>query len=88
MAKAALNMFTRTSAADYARDGIYMTSVDPGWISLENPAPAQTRARENGFSPPLDAVDAAARVIAPILLGVRGAPVAGVLFKDFEPTTW
>src|SRR4029077_2764084 len=30
MAKAALNMLTRTSAADYAKDGIYMNSVDTG----------------------------------------------------------
>ena len=84
MAKAALNMFTRTSAADYVRDGIYMTSVDPGWISLQNPAPS----RPTDFAPPLDAVDAAARIVAPILRGVRGEPVAGVLFKDYEPAPW
>lgn len=88
MAKAALNMFTRTSATDYARDGIYMTSVDPGWISLENPAPARARAEAAGFCPPLDATDAAARVIAPILQGVRGQPIAGVLLKDFTPVPW
>jgi NAD(P)-dependent dehydrogenase (short-subunit alcohol dehydrogenase family) len=88
MAKAALNMFTRTSAADYARDGIYMTSVDPGWISLENPQPQRERVEARGFCPPLDAIDAAARVLAPILRGVRGEPVAGVLFKDFEPAAW
>lgn len=88
MAKAALNMFTRTSAADYARDGVYMVSVDPGWISLENPRPTRDRVEAEGFCPPLDAVDAAARVLAPILRGVRGAPVAGVLFKDFEPAPW
>jgi NAD(P)-dependent dehydrogenase (short-subunit alcohol dehydrogenase family) len=88
MAKAALNMFTRTSAADYVRDGIYMTSVDPGWISQENPRPVRERAEASGFVPPLDAFDAAARVLAPILRGVRGAPVAGVLFKDFEPAAW
>jgi NAD(P)-dependent dehydrogenase (short-subunit alcohol dehydrogenase family) len=88
MAKAALNMFTRTSAADYVRDGIYITSVDPGWISQENPLPMQERAEAHGFCPPLDAIDAAARVLAPILRGVRGEPVAGVLFKDFEPAAW
>jgi hypothetical protein len=33
MAKAALNMMTRTSAADYVRDGIYMNSVDTGLCS-------------------------------------------------------
>ena len=33
MAKAALNMMTRTSAADYAESKIYMTAVDTGWIN-------------------------------------------------------
>jgi NAD(P)-dependent dehydrogenase (short-subunit alcohol dehydrogenase family) len=88
MAKAALNMFTRTSAEDYARDGIYMNSVDTGWITQENPWPRKQRAEAEGFCPPLDVVDGAARVLAPVLRGVRGAPVAGVLFKDYEPAPW
>src|SRR6202008_299322 len=37
MAKAALNMMTRTSATDYFNDGIHMNSVDTGWITDENP---------------------------------------------------
>ena len=37
MAKAALNMMTRTSAQDYVRSGIYMTAVDTGWINDEKP---------------------------------------------------
>jgi NAD(P)-dependent dehydrogenase (short-subunit alcohol dehydrogenase family) len=37
MAKAALNMLTRTSAEDYARARIYMNAVDTGWINDENP---------------------------------------------------
>ena len=37
MAKAALNMMTRTSAADYAESQIYMNAVDTGWINDENP---------------------------------------------------
>ena len=37
MAKAALNMMTRTSAADYVRDGIHMNSVDTGWVTDEDP---------------------------------------------------
>src|SRR6185436_15507244 len=37
MAKAALNMMTRTSAADYHADGIHMNSVDTGWITDEDP---------------------------------------------------
>ncbi len=88
MAKAALNMFTRTSAADYARDRIYMTSVDTGWITQENPQPGKLRAEAGGFCPPLDVVDGAARIVAPILDGIRGAPVFGVLLKDFAPIPW
>ena len=38
MAKAALNMMTRTSAADYYNDGIHMNSVDTGWVTDEDPA--------------------------------------------------
>ena len=37
MAKAALNMMTRTSAADYYADGIHMNSVDTGWVTDEDP---------------------------------------------------
>ena len=49
MAKAALNMMTRTSAADYAASRIYMNAVDTGWINDENPLEvarcAKTRAK-------------------------------------------
>ncbi len=88
MAKAALNMFTRTSAADYARDAIYMSSVDTGWVTQENPLPGKRAAEAHGFVPPLDVVDGAARVLAPIYAGVRGAPVHGVLLKDYAATSW
>ena len=38
MAKAALNMMTRTCAADLAlKRCIFMNSVDTGWINDENP---------------------------------------------------
>ena len=37
MAKAALNMMTRTSATDYHGDGIHMNSVDTGWVTDEDP---------------------------------------------------
>jgi len=42
-AKAALNMLTRTSAADYARDCIFMSSVDTGWVNDERPLPDASR---------------------------------------------
>ena len=43
MAKAALNMMTRTSAADYQSAGIHMNSVDTGWVTDEDPATSPSR---------------------------------------------
>ena len=37
MAKAALNMMTRTCAADLAKSYVFMTAVDTGWINDEKP---------------------------------------------------
>lgn len=90
MAKAALNMLTRTSAADYAADGIYMTSVDTGWITDEKPHPGAERVRAAGFFTPLDCVDGMARVYDPIARGVNepGEPFFGVFLKDYAPYPW
>lgn len=90
MAKASLNMMTRTSAEAYAKAGIYMTSVDTGWITDENPAPLRERMRDRGFVPPLDIVDGAVRVLAPIIDGVNSAeePVFGVFLKDYRIADW
>ena len=58
MAKAALNMMTRTSATDYHGDGIHMNSVDTGWVTDEDPLHhAERKTRLHGFHPPLDIVD-------------------------------
>lgn len=72
MAKAALNMMTRTSGEDYARtSGIYMNSVDTGWINDENPLPTARRiSTDHGFQTPIDEIDAAARILHPILEGI------------------
>merc|ERR1719223_1950480 len=44
MAKAALNMMTRTSAAELAESKrVFMTAVDTGWINDENPRPIAAR---------------------------------------------
>ncbi len=52
MAKAALNMIVRTSAPDYARDGIYLNAVDTGWVTDEDPAHlAERKVEEHAFSP-------------------------------------
>ncbi|MDX6473179.1 MAG: hypothetical protein QOK22_1995 [Gaiellaceae bacterium] len=90
MAKAALNMMTRTSAADYYADGIHMNSVDTGWVSDEDPLHiAERKEAEHRFRPPLDIVDGAARIVDPIIDGVNtGEHVWGQFLKDFRPTDW
>jgi NAD(P)-dependent dehydrogenase (short-subunit alcohol dehydrogenase family) len=88
MAKAALNMLTRTSADELAARGIYLCAVDTGWITDENPAPKKVRIAERGFRTPLDVVDGAARVYDPIVRGEAGAPVWGVFLKDYQAAAW
>ena len=91
MAKAALNMMTRTSGADYARDGIYMTSVDTGWVTDENPIPKREKIQETrGFFAPLDIIDGMARIYYPVAQGVNdpAEPLFGIFLKDYAPCTW
>ncbi|MFE0675756.1 SDR family NAD(P)-dependent oxidoreductase [Streptomyces sp. NPDC058867] len=88
MAKAALNMLTRTSAAELADRGVHMCAVDTGWITDENPAPKKDRMTRSGFRTPLDIVDGAARVYDPIVRGEAGDPVSGVFLKDYREAQW
>ncbi|WFE92751.1 SDR family NAD(P)-dependent oxidoreductase [Micromonospora sp. WMMD987] len=88
MAKAALNMLTRTSAEDMRADGILMTSVDTGWITDERPHPTKMRLADEGFHAPLDLVDGAARVYDPIVRGERGEELYGCFLKDYAPCAW
>jgi NAD(P)-dependent dehydrogenase (short-subunit alcohol dehydrogenase family) len=90
MAKAALNMLTRTSAADYVKDGIHMNSVDTGWITDEDPHEIAAKKQEvHGFHPPLDSVDGAARIVAPIFDGfLTGEHPWGLFLKDYRPIPW
>lgn len=91
MAKAALNMMTRTSASDYARDNIFMNSVDTGWITDENPYPKKSRLQETrGFYTPLDVIDGMARIYQPIVEGIENpaVPLYGKFLKNYAPYPW
>lgn len=86
MAKAALNMMTCTMAADYARDNIYINSVDTGWVTNEH---AWGKEGWDDFTPPLDDIDGAARILQPIFDGVaRGNFMSGLFLKDYSVTSW
>ncbi|MDO9497711.1 MAG: short-chain dehydrogenase, partial [Nocardioides sp.] len=89
MAKAALNMLTRTSAEEmFETDRILMTAVDTGWITDERPHQDKLRIAAEGWHAPLDLVDGAARVYDPIVLGERGEDLYGCFVKDYRPSPW
>ena len=74
-------------------------AVDTGWINEENPLEraARTAARHN-FQTPLDEIDAAARILDPVLAPLAEAqaegsgglcrPPYGTFFKDYFSTEW
>ena len=67
-----------------------MNAVDTGWVTDEDPHHlAAKKVEEHRFSPPLDIVDGAARIVDPIIDGFRTKRHAwGVFFKDYAPTPW
>ncbi|HOW35360.1 MAG TPA: SDR family oxidoreductase [Candidatus Omnitrophota bacterium] len=90
MAKAALNMLTHTSASDLAKSGIFMNSVDTGWVTDEDPLILSKRKQQmHDFQPPLDIVDGAARVCDPFFDGIlTGKHWCGKFLKDYFPIAW
>jgi len=89
MAKAALNMMTRTSADDFAKSGIFMNAIDTGWITYENPTELTARKQELGLEPPIDEEDGAARILDPVFTAyATGQSAFGMFYKDYHPSKW
>ncbi|GMH89309.1 hypothetical protein TrST_g950 [Triparma strigata] len=97
MAKAALNMMTRTSAQSLSERGIFMNSVDTGWINDENPREKAAKTRENNnFQTPIDEIDAAARILDTVMVGVKEGwgvkegveGIQGKFLKDYVESEW
>ncbi|WP_185288959.1 SDR family NAD(P)-dependent oxidoreductase [Chryseobacterium lactis] len=88
MTKAALNMMTLTSAREFEKDQIYMSAVDVGWISTGAKESLRKKQFEQGYIPPLDSVDGAARILHPVAEGIKGNYLSGVLLKNYKIHTW
>ena len=95
MAKAALNMFTFTSARYLKKEGIYMTSVDTGWIThmkeMKNIMDEKSNKHyENVFvNVPLDELDGAMRVLHPIIEGIKNKNyLSGILLRNYSKSNW
>ncbi|HEY9758928.1 MAG TPA: SDR family oxidoreductase [Oculatellaceae cyanobacterium] len=85
MAKAALNMLTRSIAEDYADAHIFVNSVDPGWVSDQFPHTSNESRLQARERLPLDLTDAAARVCDPVFSQLR---ISGKLLKDYHIVDW
>ena len=95
MAKAALNMFTRTCGKYLEKENIYMTCVDTGWVShmgemnkMLDPKTQEHSEHEMAIVP-LDELDGAMRVLHPIIEGIKNKKYySGVLLKDYVVSNW
>ena len=88
MTKAALNMLTLTSGKEFAKENIYMSCVDVGWISTGAREELRKKQFEQGYIPPLDSVDGASRIMHPISQGIAGNYLFGVLLKNYKVSPW
>jgi NAD(P)-dependent dehydrogenase (short-subunit alcohol dehydrogenase family) len=89
MAKAALNMLTRTIAEPYASEHIYVNSIDPGWVSDQLPRTDQHFRDQIEQLLPIDLIDAAARVCDPLFTFRKtGQVTTGRLLKDYRQVNW
>lgn len=82
MAKASLNMLTMSSSEYLEKNKIYITGVDPGWASHENPS-------SDNLETPIDCIDSASRILDPIFTYyIHGIKQIGVLMKDYKKYEW
>ncbi len=95
MAKASLNMFTRTCGKYLKKDGIYMTCVDTGWVSPMNEinkimnVDTKDNFEQEFTNIPLDELDGAMRVLHPIIEGIKNKNyLYGILLKDYKKSDW
>ena len=86
MAKAALNMMTRSCGSYYALSQIYMNAADTGWVTDENP---NAFVKQSEVTVPLDEVDGAMRVLDCVFIGYNhGLLFHSRFFKDYKETYW
>ncbi len=86
MAKAALNMMTRSCGSYYALSHIYMNAADTGWVTDENP---NANLKEELPTVPLDEIDGAMRVLDCIFVGYNtGNLLHSRFFKDYKECYW
>lgn len=89
MAKAAINMMTRTAAEDFRCSGIYMNAVDPGYITNEKPFPLSQALRDRRVKMAIDEIDGAARVCDPVFRAINNKEyLAGELLKNYSRYPW
>ncbi len=89
MAKAGLNMMTRTTADQFRADGILMNSVDPGWITNERPFPIEAARSSRKTRMAIDAIDGASRICDPIFQAINDRKhFSGLLFKNYMVYPW
>lgn len=83
MAKASLNMMTHSIASDFVRDGIYVYSCDPGWVSNQFPPAYEISVN---FKPYLTYEDGAIRILYPVIKNLNEDKIKdyGMFYKDYR----
>ena len=95
MAKASVNMITRTCGKYFKQFGIYLNSVDPGKISVSREInKLLNEENEEEFEreflrTALDDVDGGMRILQPVIEGIKNKNYfAGALLHDYKEIEW